>query len=281
MWLSFCLTMSDDENPLTTLGQSLTAKPLGTVKELAKALGDVTLKLEQITSTIRDDIKAVASNGTASLSEVQELKKCMSGMDAKLEQFRAEIQNAVRDVAEVKQHQVETNDEVRELRQEVFEMQQEIIDLKQYSRRSNLEIKGVPPTAEESLPDIMLTIASCLKSNLRVEDIDVIHRVPTKDKNRPNIIVKFLSKRTRDELLVKAKKQRLTGSVLGFEANEPIYINEHLCPEYKVLLAKAIQMKRDKNWKFAWVSQGKILMRKAENTRVVHITCEADLGKII
>lgn len=244
-------------------------------------MGDVTLCLQKITSVIRADIKAVAGNGKASLTEVQELKKSVTNMDLKIEQFRAEIQNAVRDIAEVKKTQVEANNEVRELRQQVFEMQQEIIDMKQYSRRNNLEIKGVPLAADESLPGVMLTIANCLKSSLRVDDIDVIHRVPTKDRNRPNIVVKFLSRKTRDELLVKAKKQRLTGSVLGFDANEPVYINEHLCPEYKVLLGKAIQTKRDKNWKFAWVSQGKILMRKTENARVVHIACDADLEKIV
>lgn len=87
-------------------------------------------------------------------------------------------------------------------------MQQEIIDLKQYSRRNNLQIKGVPLAADESLPDVMLSIANCLKSSLQVVDIEVIHRVSIKDRNRPNIVVKFLSRKTQDELLVKAKKNR-------------------------------------------------------------------------
>lgn len=180
----------------------------------------------------------------------------------KILKIYTEIQNAVRGIAEVMETQVEASNEVHELRQQVFEIQQEIIDMKQYSRRNNLEIKGAPLAADECLPDVMLTIANRLKSSLRVEDIDVIQRVPTKDRNRPNNVVKFLSRKTRDELLVKAKKQRLTGSVLRFDADEPVYINEHLCPKYTVLLGKAIQTKRDKNWKIAWMSQGTVLMRK-------------------
>lgn len=69
--------------------------------------------------------------------------------------------------------------------------------------------------------------------------------------------------------------------MLGFATNEPIYINEHLCPENKVFLGKAISAKREKNWKFAWVSDGKILMRKSEKAKVLHITCEDDLVKVV
>lgn len=71
-------------------------EPPGTVKELAKALGDVTLCLRKITSTFRDDIKAVAGNGKASLTRVQKLKKLVTNMDLKIEQFKAEIQHTVR-----------------------------------------------------------------------------------------------------------------------------------------------------------------------------------------
>lgn len=69
--------------------------------------------------------------------------------------------------------------------------------------------------------------------------------------------------------------------MLGFVENTPVFINEHLCRENKILLGKAIQAKKENKWKFAWVSDGgKIPMWKSENARVVHVTCEEDLAKI-
>lgn len=125
------------------------------------------------------------------------------------------------------------------------------------------------------------TIASTLHVELADTDVDAIHRVPTKAKGPKNIIVKFTSRKPRDKLMQAAKKKRLTTLELGLEESKPIYVNEHLCPENKLLLGKAIQTKREKQWKFAWVSEGKILMRKQETSTVVHVTCEEDLALIV
>lgn len=76
-------------------------------------------------------------------------------------------------------------------------------------------------------------------------DIDVVHRVPTKEPTKTNIIVRFVS-RSRNKLLQTAKKKRLTTSDFGFADASPVYINEHLCPEYKALLRKAIAKKKRK-----------------------------------
>lgn len=78
----------------------------------------------------------------------------------------------------------------------------------------------------------------------------------------------------------KAKKHRLTSADLGFHGTEPIFVNEHLCLENKILLSKTIRCKKEKGWKFAWVSQGKIFMRKNENSDALQITCDSDLSSV-
>lgn len=83
-----------------------------------------------------------------------------------------------------------------------------------------------------------------------------------------------------DKFLTAARKTRLNTSHLSLEHNDPIYVNEHLCLENKILFRKARQVKAEKKWKFAWVSQGRILMRKAENSAVEHIQSEGDLARI-
>ncbi|XP_075531533.1 uncharacterized protein LOC142564423 [Dermacentor variabilis] len=212
---------------------------------------------------------------------MQDIKTSMDVMNRTFEQLRTDVHNVHRELSEVKHQQASIIVDVRQLQGEVREMRQEIIDLNQYSRRNNLEIRNVPVSADESLPDMMQNIATCLKMELRTEDIDVVHRVPTKNKAQQNILVRFTSIAVRDKLIKNAKKERLSTSALGFQNNEPIFINEHLCQENKILLAKARQARREKNWKYVWVSQAKILMRKTENSRVLHITSEDDLKKVV
>lgn len=115
---------------------------------------------------------------------------------------------------------------------------------------------------------------------MSTHDIDIVHRVQTRGDGPSNIIARFVSRGKRDQILLAAKKTRLNTGMLGFGENEPVFVNEHLCPDNKVLLGKAIRTKREKNWKFAWVADGKILMRKTEQSRAVHVTCEDDLAMI-
>lgn len=169
------------------------------------------------------------------------------------------------------------------LPKELKDVKKELTALAQYSRNCNLEIKGVPIKAEEKLGTTMQTISTCLNVEIKDSDIDVIHRVPTKNNTTtPNIIVKLTSRNVRDKILKKAKKQRLNTSHLGFDGEvTPIFINEHLCQANKVLLGLALKAKREKGWKFTWVSDGKILMRKSENSRVVHIMSTDDFAQIL
>lgn len=136
-------------------------------------------------------------------------------------------------------------------------------------------------TENEDVDGIVRRVATCLKVELSERDVDAAHRVPTKGSGPPNIVVKFVSRQVRESILKAAKKNRLNAASLGFQGSEPVYVNAHLCPENKILLGKSIQMKKEKNWKFAWFADDKVLMRKSENSKVVHVTCEDDLSKIL
>ncbi|KAH9361350.1 hypothetical protein HPB48_006912 [Haemaphysalis longicornis] len=147
-------------------------------------------------------------------------------------------------------------------------------ELKQYSRTNNLEIKGLPITAMECLETTVHTLGDKLGIEISASDIDVVHPVPTKDKSKSNIVVRF---QTRDKVwqcLGKRGFQLLT-SIL--KKTRPVYINEHLCPEFEILLGQTTQRRKEKAWKFSLVQNGRILVRKAENSPIVHLASEDDL----
>lgn len=157
-------------------------------------------------------------------NEMESMKSAMNFNNQNFEEFKLEV-------AAVKSDNIEIRKENSRLSKELKDVKQELTALAQYSRSCNLEIKGIPIKAGENLGTTMQTISTCLNVEIKDSVIDVIHRVPTKNNSTaPNIIVKLASRNIRDQILKKAKKQRINTSHLGFACEvSPIFINEHLC----------------------------------------------------
>ncbi|XP_040066037.1 uncharacterized protein LOC115324542 [Ixodes scapularis] len=222
-------------------------KQPSTVKEVVKILAEVSTKLDDMNTKLSHEINTMNTK-----------------LGTELESDALKVENKL-------------------LADGLCTVKKELLDLQQYSRTNNLEIKGLPQNPNEDLETLVAKLAGCAGVQVCPADIDVVHRVPSKTQGVQNVIVKFVRRSVRDEVLSKTKKKqkrRLTSADLGFETSVPVYINEHLCLENKILLSKAIRCKKEKGWKFAWVSQSRIFMRKNETSDVILITSEDDLSKI-
>ena len=80
------------------------------------------------------------------------------------------------------------------------------------------------------------------------------------------IVVQFKHRNTRNRIY--QNKKHIRSQV---QNGNGIFINENLCRETKGLFRQANFLKKEKNWKFIWTSNGRILMRKDENSRVMFI----------
>lgn len=228
-------------------------------------------------SSIKELYKIVIDMNASLRKEVDDMKESMQYMNKTFEELRTTKD----ELAALKREHAALKVEKEQLAESLVCTRQELLDLKQYSRKNNIEIKGVPQEKDESLVEIVQTIAEKVGTRVEPSDIDVVHRVPTKNKESSNIIVRFVSRGARDKVLQEAKKQRLAANDIGFSGTHPVFINEHLCPEYKLLLGMAIAKKKEKNWRFVWVSQSKILARRTENSKAIHIASSGDLSKIV
>ena len=154
----------------------------------------------------------------------------------------------------------------------------EIAELQQYSRINNLEISNLPETENENITEVLTSVFKCLNVNV-LDKISVAHRVPTLNKSKPKpIIVQFVSRESKDMCLKAAKTKKITASqVDARNKNMPVYLNEHLIPSLKELFFHCRKFKNENNFKFAWVKNGKIFIRKNENSRVIRIVNVDDL----
>lgn len=198
----------------------------------------------------------------------------VSDLTKSIDQLKQEINTIKSENADIKRENAYLKSEISELKLEVSELQQ-------YSRRSNIEISGIPEVEHENVTETVKKVLSCLELNIE-DKIVVAHRIPTSRRDRhKSIIVQFNSKNEKEECLKAAKNKHLLASDLHERFNtSPIYVNEHLAPAIKKLLFLSKSFKRENNFKFCWTKGGKIYLRKDENSKIFKIRQETDLSKI-
>lgn len=154
-----------------------------------------------------------------------------------------------------------------------------ITNIEQYYLNTNIEVKGIPKQANETLESIQRKLGEEIGEPRTKADIEMCHRVPVPNSASKIIIVQFTRRLKRNDVLEKARKHRLTTRDLGFSAMILVYLNEHLCPRIKKLLSQATARKKEAGWKFVSVRNGQIFSRKTEDGPVAKITCREDLSK--
>ncbi|KAL4714120.1 hypothetical protein ACJJTC_008474 [Scirpophaga incertulas] len=85
--------------------------------------------------------------------------------------------------------------------------------------------------------------------------------------------------RARDKILSAVSRynrahpnNKLCSSLLGMiNDNNAVYVSEHLSPANKSLHAATRMEAKDHNYKFVWVRNGRVFMRKDETSRFIHV----------
>ena len=161
------------------------------------------------------------------------------------------------------------------MKKENSELKNKICELEQYSRNNNIELVGVPETPHENVETVMTKIGEKLGMPISPEQIDAIHRVPTRSATQPKpIVVRFHSRR--------ARKTKIQAADLGPGLpQKPVFVNEHLTTENKRLMHFSSQKKRELSYKYLWTRNGNIYMKKADDSQPLKITCEQDIAKLV
>ncbi|KAH6937096.1 hypothetical protein HPB50_025532 [Hyalomma asiaticum] len=106
-----------------------------TVRELAKALADLTSKLDAKYDEIKDDLMALIR------TELDPVKEAMDFFNNNFEAFRAEMQTLKSEIAKVQDDNKEIKNDNLRVTNELRGIKKELIDMQQYTHKANLEIK--------------------------------------------------------------------------------------------------------------------------------------------
>ncbi|XP_026322775.1 uncharacterized protein LOC113232312 [Hyposmocoma kahamanoa] len=190
---------------------------------------------------------------------------------------------------EMKNSLEEKNSQLIQLEKENTNLQATMRDLtsrmnliEQNLRESNIEINGIPENRNENLPNIVLQLTKATGNPLT--DTDILHAVRVakfnKDDGRPRAaVVKLRSPRLRDAVLAgvanfnkKTPDNKLCSHHLGIGGSRsPVFVSEHLTPTSKQLHAATRKKAKEAGYKFVWVRNGRVFVRKDEQCQYLLI----------
>jgi archaellum component FlaC len=182
--------------------------------------------------------------------------------------------------------------EREELRSTITNLSTRLNQIEQNMRDCNVEIQGIPEGRNEDLAYTVKHIAEVVSCGM--SDADVLHCTRIASQNKDNnkaraIIAKLRSTRCRDELLsavarfnkTKSRDQKLNSSLLGLGgAAVPVYVSEHLSPANKTLYWAARKKAIELSYKYVWVRNGSIFLRKDDQSRYTVVRTQLTLDSL-
>lgn len=193
-------------------------------------------------------------------------------------------------------------EEIRELKatikqkdQKMEMLEQRVDDLEQYSRADDIVITGLETKhrsyaraadpagdqqGEDALPEELHTLEQQVvqfmsSKNIYLEShqISACHTFPRKDKKtKPKILVKFVNRKHKVEVLKQAKKLKGTG----------VYVSEHLTKKNAELAWNGRILRKQNKIQATWTRNGKVFIRlngPPEQAKVVVIRHLRDLDQ--
>ena len=163
---------------------------------------------------------------------------------------------------------------------QIILLETKLDDLEQYTtRKFNLQICGIPEDEDEDLEDTIFKLWECLNVDLRVKDIDIVHRFKKGNMAPKPIIVRFSNYFSKDEMYRSRWKLRNTNVSSVFDA-EKIHINENLTARRAGLFKKVRDQKRlHQEWKI-WTVDGNIFVKPGPSSRTSKINSLDNLNSL-
>ncbi|XP_053623349.1 uncharacterized protein LOC128682569 [Plodia interpunctella] len=260
-----------------------------------------TFNIDDIRDVIREELNKVKK---CIITELEEsLRHMVKSELKKMSETITCLENSVSFVTEeydnIKKDLVSKTTMIQQLRTEnnnlietVKNMSTKLENMEQHNRSCNIEIQCVPEHNNENLPSVIKQLSKTVSCELNDADIHHYTRIAKSNKNDPrprSIVVKLATPRIRDKFLAcvitynkNHSNDKLNTSHIGYGGDKkPIYIAEHLSPANRALHAATRLKAKDKGYKFVWVKQGKIFMRKNETSDHIYVKNIEFLDKIV
>ncbi|KAL4714778.1 hypothetical protein ACJJTC_002637 [Scirpophaga incertulas] len=244
------------------------------------------------------------SQTQARSTSVESDSNVLLALTSEIKLLRGDVSELKDHIKSLTDHLSQCNDRINECEAKIRSRDADIINLKstvsilreqlnnksQALLKNEVEIANVNEFPNESLQHIVKNIAFKIGFGLEEQDIDYVSRVgprnhqSTKENSerlpRP-ITVRFIRRLKRDEFLKAARSRHPISSsdlkINGVDRN--LYFNERLTQSNRQLFRSTKLRARELGFRFCWVKNGTILVRKQEGNPSMAIRTNEDLDR--
>ena len=208
------------------------------------------------------------------LSDNKELRKDIESLKTSIELNAEQVEALKTENEKLVQTNSALQSELYELGKRVQTLEYDHDSLEQYTRKFNVEIHGIPEREGENLQDIVIKTGQKMSVDVTIQDIDIVHRLYRKFPAIKTIIVRFTSYKKKREFYQSRfnLKETNIAEIIRGDVEARIFINENLTQYTQELLAKARKKKKANKLYRVWTVDGKIFVRKTEESRPVRIS---------
>ena len=141
-----------------------------------------------------------------------------------------------------------------------------------------MEIVGIPiSVSHDSLEDKVLEIFDSLGCKVQKDNIEACHRLSS---TNDRTIIKFSKRKDCQQVLsVKKDLKNLNMEDLELPSSTRIFVNQSLCPYYRILWSKSKKLHSLGKIHIFFVSNSGIKVKINENSQPLSITHESDFEK--
>ena len=245
--------------------QQLILSKLDGIEKTNKEHSATIQTLIQNTKTLRTDLDGVITSQSLISEEFEEQKKNIKGLNNEIKTLKQKNTSLKTEYMNLNRSFTDINDKLRK-------GQGALNDLEQYGRRNMVDIGGIPRKKDEDTDDIVFKIAKKLDMTVKKDDIEISHRTSA-NKDAP-IIVKFISRRTRNDFFVKRKQLRdvkVNELDIGLPlCDGKVYVNESLTALNGSIFKNSRQRLKP-FCKYIWTNNGTTFVKQHDDSKKIII----------
>lgn len=225
-------------------------------------------------------------------SQITDIQLKLTALEEKLTDFKTEHDQIKFELTAQRSliHQLQSENE--QLRVSTADLTHRMKQTEILSRACNIEIQCVPENKNENLYNTVRQLASTVNCPVSDSDLHYCTRIAKLNTNSPrprSILVKFSNRRLRDTFLASVIKfnrnnstNKLNTSHLGIGGNKKsaVFVCEHLAPDTKQLHAEARRKAKELNYRYCWVRDGKVFLRKTDTSNYIIVRDRVTLSNL-
>lgn len=286
-------TLSDSDIPSTQ--KEIVSTPYITTRQHKRARVDGSPKhfLDDFRKEIMDMLHSWKAEHDSFLSKLAQDINDLKSQCKNIQKSNLEIERSMdfinKSYEAIKNRVESLETENKENKNYLLTLDKKLNELQYSTRSANIEIRNVPQKENENVQDlttIVTKIGNLLETPLQSGDLRDIYRAPAKPGTTRNIVVEFSSVQRKYDVLSSVRNynkardlgEKLNTHLIGLPGNkQPFYVDEHLPPSGKKLFFQAREFSKQNGFKFCWVNNSKIYLRKEKGTKQFIINSEQSL----